>query len=185
MTAVSLLNRRLGESLGFAKSGTMPRFAWVFSTELQWYIRDSVMESYNFRCWADRIGRVWVLCEWRTPRGFDARTNTEYDLTREQWWGMFKGSMPYPEGGQYTPYAETALEPGREPTAELTANYIWALDHQMSANYQTHLAVGRAQVDEQRRAFDEKQQEEWMDMAPAFGNYDPGKRGGFLSFGGL
>lgn len=185
MTPVSVLNNRLADALGRVKSGTLPRFAWIFSTELRWYYRDELSESFQPVCLADRIGRVWMMCEWRVPRGFDARAGYEYELKPEHWFQMFRGSVPFPAGGEYAPYEETQLAPGQVPTAELTQNYIWAIDKQMSPGYEGHLIARRADLEENRRQFDEAQLDEWLDAAPAFGNYDPGKRGGFLSFGGV
>lgn len=181
MTAVDLLNRRLGEGLGFALSGTLPRFSWKFSTEVFWYFREGVHENFQRQCWADRIGRVWLLCEWRLPTGFDASTGQQYPLNESHWWQMFKGAIPYPKGGSYNPYPETQLKPGELPTAERTQNYIWAIDKQMSGDYQEHLMECRDDLQQDHDTFRDNQIDEWMDAAPAFGNYDPGKRGGYLS----
>lgn len=181
MTLIDQLNRRLADGLGLAAGSTFPRFAWKFSTDLNWYYREGMHENFQVQNWADRIGRVWLLCEWRVPTGFDVMSGHQYPLSESQWWQMFRGSLPFPKRGEYSPYPETQLKPGQMPTAELTANYIWAIDKQMSADYQKQLSQCSDELHQDHEEFRENQLDEWMDAAPAFGNYDPGKRGGYLS----
>ncbi len=184
MTPVAVLNRRLYDSLG-SIGGSRPRFCWMKSTELFWYFRENALENFQRQCWADRIGGVWVMAQWQVPTGFDAQTGQNYPLTEENWYRMFRGTIPYPARGEYVAHPETQLAPGQEPTDELTANYIWALDKQMSSTFRGQLRGLKTDLDEHQNAFLENQHDMMLNEAPAFGNYAPGTRGGFLSFGGV
>jgi hypothetical protein len=160
MTFIDQLNRRLGDSLGYIRSGTEPRFSWRWAPDLPY--------------WASRLGKVWVLCQWQKP-----------GMTEQQWQRQFGGRFPYPVNGMHHAQPETALAPGRLPTAELTQNYIWALDRQMSTSLTQQLCdVHNEVADDQERDY-----VEWVDKvqdsAPAFGNFDPGNRGGHVSYGGM
>ena len=184
MTPIDLLNRRLGEALGLI-GGTHPRFCWKRSTELFWYFRENSTENFQRQCWADRIGPCWLLCQWMVPSGFDVSTGTKYPLTEENWFRMFRGQLPFPSRGEYTAHAETKLAPGQEPTTEMNQNYIWALDRQMSTSIREQLGDLQQDLDQHHAKYRENQYDEMMEEAPAFGNYAPGTRGGFLSFGGI
>src|SRR3954470_17968219 len=113
MTAIEHLNQRLADGLGLSPGSTYGRFAWKFSTELSWYFREGIHENFQRQNWADRIGRVWLMCERRLPTGCDVTTGHQYPLSESQWWQMFHGSIPYPRRGEYTPYPETRLRPGQ------------------------------------------------------------------------
>lgn len=160
MTFIDQLNRRLGESLGYVRSGTEARFSWRWAPDLPY--------------WASRLGKVWVLCQWQKP-----------GITEQQWHEHFRGRFPYPSNGMHHPHTETALPPGVLPTLELTQKYIWALDQQMSTSYTQHWCdVHNEVADDQERNY-----VEWVDKVqdsnPAFSNFDPGNRGGHVSYGGI
>jgi hypothetical protein len=135
MTDVDILNRRFGECLG-RPNGTDPRFAWKHSTELHYYFRMEAHNDWQRRCWADRIGKAWVLCQWSPPTM--TLMGVEFEVTREQWFRTFGWSRPYPAGGEYKPYAETALKDGRRPGAEETQFYIFTLGQQLEQSEQAH-----------------------------------------------
>jgi hypothetical protein len=138
LTHIEALNKRFEDALGYV-GGTHPRWKWQLSTACFYYIRDSYLSNYKQYCWADRIGRRWVLCQWSVPTAFDPSTNQTRVLTEADWWVSFNGTMPFPKNGEYIAHAETALPPGREPTAEHTAYYIRTLDEQMSTSYDRQL----------------------------------------------
>jgi hypothetical protein len=184
MTPVETLNRRLADALG-SIGCHLPRFCWKRSTELFWYYRDNAHSDFQRQCWADRIGVCWLLCQWRVPTGCDVSTGTQYELTEQMWFRMFRGSIPFPARGEYVAHPETQVPRGHEPTAELTQNYIWALDKQMQATYREKLTECKADLDAHHDAHWKRQYDEMADDWPAFGNAAPGTRGGFLSFGGI
>lgn len=182
MKDIEILNRRLGDALG--RCGMYPRFAWMLASEIFYYFREHAHERMERFCWADRIGPVWVLAQWRRPAWIDQNGGT-HETTREQWWSSFNGQFPYPERGAYYAHPETALPPGVKPTAEMTAGYIHSLDRQMAANYAEH----KRRIDGEIAADAERLDTEWVETVqnsnPAFSNFEPGKRGGHVSFGGM
>jgi hypothetical protein len=159
-TTVKSLNQKLGDALGRVCSGTQPRFAWKWAPDLPY--------------WASRLGKTWVLCQWQAPV-----------LSEQEWQTQFRGRLPYPANGMYQAHPETMLAPGRLPTFELTQNYIWALDRQMSTSFVTQLCDVQNEVADDR----DRDYVEWVDQVqdtnPAFSNFDSGKRGGHVSFGGI
>jgi hypothetical protein len=131
---IEALNRRFADALGYV-GGTHPRWKWALSTECHYYIRDHAASSFKQYCWADRIGRRWLLCQWSVPTCYDPASNSTRELTESDWWVSFNGTVPFPKNGEYIAHAETALPPGREPTPEHTAYYIMTLDQQMSTSF--------------------------------------------------
>ena len=152
-------NRKLGDALGYVRAGTEPRFCWKWAPTIPY--------------WASRLGKVWVLCQWQRPR-----------MTEKEWLMHFGGRYPYPVNGMHHAHPETALAPGREPTGELTQNYIWALDRQMS----TSIVQQVCDVHNDIAADQDRDYAEWVDLVqdsnPAFSNFAPGNRGGHVSYGG-
>ncbi len=153
---IELLNRRLGVGLGCA-NGTTPRFAWIWAPESFYFYRQHVGAGWVRQCWADRIGKVWMLGQWRPPA-----------VPENAWWGMFHGEFPYPRKGMYYAHPETAIPHGQEPTAEMTDWYIRTLDAQISKDYAEHLEETNAGIERDKQAADSQ----WVDMVqnenPAF-----------------
>jgi hypothetical protein len=160
MNFIDQLNRRLGDALGYVRSGTEPRFAWRWAPDLPY--------------WRSRLGKVWVLCQWQRP-----------GMTEPEWKHHFGDRYPYPATGMYHAHPETALAPGELPSERLTQNYIWALDRQMSTSLENQLVAVKNEVADQK----ERDYVEWVDFVqdsnPAFSNFEPGRRGGHVSFGGI
>jgi hypothetical protein len=188
MTHVEFLNRRFGEELG-RPNGIDPRFAWKYAPEVYYYFRPHYAASFERRSWADRIGKRWMLCQWRPT-----------ELSREQWQQAFRGAYPYPEKGEYKAHPETALWPGMLPTSELTAGYIRTLKDQMlqaelalkarEAGRQDELTIrlekeAIAQIEAKRKEFYEMT----ADWEPLSWKLDephmPGDHDGPVCFGGL
>lgn len=153
---VELLNRRLGTGLGYA-NGITPRFAWIWAPESFYFYRQHVGESWTRHCWGERLGKVWMLGQWRPPA-----------VPENAWWSMFHGEFPYPRKGMYYAHAETALPPGREPTAEMTDWYIRTLDAQISMSYAQHMD----QINDGIAKDEQRADTEWTEMVqdgnPAF-----------------
>ncbi len=191
MTAVDILNRRLGESLGRVCSGTLPRFAWKYAPEQPYFVYDRDDRTLLKKTWADApapdggtLGKVWLLAEWRVNNVIDHHGFS--DAIR----------IPSVHAAAYAPYFETALAPGREPTAELTANYVHALDHQLrnsaehnDNSFNDYMTEERYTRDRNERldrnAWQETAAAQYDEHTGAFGNCSPGTAGGFLSFGGI
>lgn len=167
MTHIEQLNRRLREALGTGRGVTVPRFAWMNARDVFYYWRPDHIQSFQRQCWADRVGSVWMLCQWRRP-----------ELTREEWWESFHGEFPYPDKGMYYAHAETALPFGMLPTSDLTQGYIWNLDQQMSMRYAEHLAAVNADVEKQNQSDEDAWFDYVADMEPAFDVWNSGTKCG-------
>jgi hypothetical protein len=162
---IALLNARFGERLGYR--GNSPRFAWCYAPDLHYFWRPDYTTSFVRQCWAERLGRVWVLCQWRKP-----------EMTQQEWWNSFRGEFPYPERGMYYAHPETALNPTQLPTAEITAAHIHALERQIAKNYEQHLQECNAAADAQRQADSDEWDDYVADWCPAFDNWNSGKKSG-------
>lgn len=153
---VDILNRLLGERLGYA-NGVTPRFAWMWSPDVQYYYRPHVAASWQRCSWADRLGRCWLLCQWRAP-----------GMPERDWWASFRGEFPYPRKGMYYAHPETALSAGMMPSREMTAWYIRSLDAQIGKSYDQHLQEIQTGIRKDKECRDS----EWVAMVqndnPAF-----------------
>ncbi len=188
LTPVEILNRRLRDSLGSVCGGALPRFAWKYAPEQPYFVYDRDNRTLLKKTWADApapdggtLGKVWLLAEWRVHQTFDH-------------FGFQDGvRIPSVHAAGYSPYIETALAPGQEPGAELTANYVYALDVQLrnsaehkEDSFENYMAEEKWTADKNKR----KDQADWRETAAAgydehtgaFGNLRPGDRGGWMSF---
>lgn len=160
MTLIDQLNRKLGDALGYVRGGTEPRFMWKWAPDIPY--------------WGKVVGPSWVLCQWGRPQW------SRYDWKKE-----FGDRYPYPANGMHHAHPETALERGQLPNEYLTQNYIWALDIQMETSYEKQLIS----VNDDLAAQKERDDIEWIEFIqntnPAFSNFDSGKRGGHVSYGGV
>lgn len=165
MTTIEELNRWLGQKLGFAEA-THPRFKWVWAPDL-YYMRDMAQikgsalgaQGPQKMSWASKVGRVWMLAQWRPPDRYGP--------------------------ARYHGHAETALIANMAPTLELTQEIAWVLDKQITASYEEHLRQANQEIADQK----ESEYSEWVDYVqnfnPAFGNFAPGARGGHVSLPGV
>jgi hypothetical protein len=166
MNSVEQLNHQLGLALGFA--GAEPRWKWVFAPDA-FYLEPPVVKDRGFRAdcaqdpvrrnWASKVGRVWLLAQWKPP--------DQYGPAR------------------YHCHAETALAKGEVPTPEITRELIRVLDFQMSEGFANHLRAINDSIAEEK----ERDQVSWVEYVqnfnPAFSNFAFGKRGGHVSYGGF
>ncbi len=185
---MEILNRRLGESLGLVCGGTLPRFAWKYAPEQPYFVYDRDDRTLLKKTWADApapaggtLGKVWLLAEWRVSKAFDH-------------FGFKDGTrIAKVHDAGYAPYFETALAPGEQPDAKLTANYIYAIDIQLQNSaerrddsFENYMAEEKWITDKNQR----RDKADWRELAAAgydehtgaFGNCDIGARGGFMSF---
>lgn len=178
---IDVLNRRLGERLGLVCGGTLSRFAWKYAPDQPRFIYDRDNRTLLKRTWADApapdgqpIGKVWLLAEWRPNQAVDH-------------FGFGDGvRVPAVREADYAPYFETALAPGVIPSAELTQNYIFAIDRQMQRSFESYMAEEKHTQDgnlaRERSAWLETAREGYDAHVGAFGNCEPGTRHGYLSF---
>lgn len=153
------LNRKLGDALGYVRSGTQPRFCWQWAPDIPY--------------WSRHLGQVWVLCQWQKP-----------GLTEEEWQRQFNGRYPYPANGMHHAHPESALPVGMRPTPELTQKAIRFLDEQMSTSFIQQLCDVHNEMAEHKAQTDQEWEDRVFETAPAFGNYALGSRGGHVSYGG-
>jgi hypothetical protein len=155
---IRILNRRLGDRLGYV-NGRLPRWMWMYAPEI--------------RYWASRLGKVWVIAQWRPPM-----------MSAWEWNRQFEGAWPYSANGQHHAMMETALPPGVRPNGELTQQWIWHIYRQMSKTPWEVYAEVMASVDVMKERDEQEWNEYTQDFCPAFGNWAPGARGHHVAFGG-
>lgn len=185
---VALLNRRLGEGLGFISGRNEPRFAWKYAPDQPWFVYDRDNRTLVKKCWADfpapdgqPLGPVWVLAGWQRSRAVDH-------------FGFSNGlRVPLIREWDYLPYFETALVRGATPSEALTQNYIREIDQQLQRSvehdpdwFNNYMAEEKYSADRNRErdrnAWLESARESYDNNVGAFGNCEPGKRHGYLSF---
>ena len=167
---INTLNQRLGLALGFR--GEHPRFAWVHAKDLFYFLRRG--DRHERFCWVDRLGKVWLLAQWRPA-----------PMSEAEWIAAFGDLYLYPGRGYYYAHPETSLKPGLQPDENDTAQVIRRLGEQMEATFASHLK----QTNDDIAAIDAGVKNEFYeqvdDFWPSFGNWNSGKRGGHVSFGGI
>lgn len=185
---VEALNSRLANELGRTCGGTLPRFSWKYAPDQPWYVYDKDDRTVLKKSWADApapgggtIGRAWLLAEWR-------------QIKSEDHCGYGDGvRVAVTKKADYCPYFETTLREGRLPTEELNANYIWALRQQLAMSaeqredsFEQYMAEEKYTADRNRQhhavAHLESSRAQYDNYTGAFGNLEPGKRDGWMSF---
>lgn len=185
---VTILNRRLFERLGSVCGGSLPRFSWKYAPEELWITYSTDDRTLLRKTWADMaapdggtLGRVWVLAQWGKSKVFDHH-------------GFGDGArIPFVREWGYQPYVETALAPGHMPDAAITQQLMWLLDRQLAAsaehkegsfeNYMGDEAwISRKNEEREKMANRERAAAEYDKYTGAFGNLEPGRRAGFISF---
>ncbi len=183
---IDLLNSRLAEGLG--RIGGQGRFAWCFAPEVFYFYRPPTALNFERYCWADQLGKVWLLCQWTEPKWID-HTGATRKITTEDWYASFKGEFPYPDRGAYNAHPETALKMGIHPTAENTAFYIDSIREQMEKDFAAHLAESNARQAQIKLEHEKEFYASAENDFPAFWKngqgHEPGTRGGHVSIGGI
>lgn len=219
---IDILNRRLHDALG-SVGATQARFQWRWAPNEPWIVYDYDDRTLVRKTWADMpspaggpIGKAWLLAEWRVSKAVD---NHGYGTRCEKcngegkiiWGGVIQASVrcedcdglgtvtsirvAVAKEAGYFPYLETVQPEGKEPTEDLNANYIKALDYQISMSAEM---LGADEAMDQRMAEEkwssernlrrdatdhlERSREVYDDNCGAFGNLEPGKRDGWFSF---
>ncbi len=183
---IALLNKRLEYELG--TNYGQPRFQWRYSPEIHYYMRAGTALSFSRYCWADQIGKVWMICQSAPLQWIDGdgRVNP---ITREGWWKAFNGEFPFPDKGMYVAHTETALALGILPDAEETAIIIASIKAQMEKTEAMHARESLDRIAKAR----EDNEKEFMEMADDWYPFnwkngqaqEPGTRGGHISWGGI
>jgi hypothetical protein len=167
MTKVQLLNRRLGESLGYVQGGSVPRFQWISGPNIPYFPHHDAK---------------YYLCQFKP---------TEW--SESEWHVNFRGRYPYVRGF-YHVHGETAVPYG-SLTEQLNANYIWALDRQISLELADHLYQIKQEIERDQK----RDKEDWLDYCMGDAENSglnsvgsvgaltrvPGTRGDSISFGGI
>lgn len=185
---VASLNERLAAGLGRECGGSVPRFAWKWAPDQPWFVYDRDDRTVVKKTWAhmpgsngQALGRVWVLAQWRPTQATDHC-------------GYGEGvRIAVASKADYFPYLETALPPGRAPSEMLNHNYIWAIRQQLDKSaesredaFEQGMAEEKysAERNSQRYATEhlEASRAEYDRHTGAFGNLEPGKRDGWMSF---
>lgn len=176
---IKILNDRL-RALGTVCGGAMPRFAWKYAPDELWVTYGQDGRTTRQRSWADManpgggtLGKVWLLAEWRQTKSTDHH-------------GYGEGTrVARAQDFAYHPYIETALAPEKEPTEDLTANYLQVMRRQMETTLDIHIANAKWDTDQQteRDRIDHynRTAAEYDKYEGAFHNLEPGKRDGYLS----
>lgn len=165
MIDIPILNRRLAESLGRVLGLSRGKYEWRNTVDCHYYFRSPTAKHAGRVCWADRLGRGYVLCVWKLPEVFNTETGETHVLTEAEWKQMFYGLFPYPSGGEYQALPETLC---REVTEELNQNYIWAIDRQMQQSYEDQLERIMLEKVMERAEWKQNFEDATFDAMPAF-----------------
>ena len=138
------LNRIFGEQFGFNPQGN-PNFRWMRTEEMYWFVDhgDGWLENkagvlvcerrYDRRCWADRIGKCWILAKWVfTPEA--------------QWIAQHGDKFPWARSGEWNPVENWKLEPGEDPSIDRTLEFCAALRYHRSHSLEDWLKKDEAEL---------------------------------------
>lgn len=213
---VEIHNRTLADRLG-RFDGYRGRFAWLWAPSQPWLVFDRDDQTIVKKCWGDMaapdgavVGRAWILAQWKRSTVFDhhgfgdlcaeckgegCRSYSNFGLIRCQACdgkGRVTGMrIPFVKDYDYAPHLETIVGNGQVPTAELTANYCWALGVQIDAAakgdaFEQRMGeeawIGQRNSERDKIANRERSAEIYDNNVGAFGNCEVGKRDGFFSF---
>lgn len=213
---VQILNRRLGERLGLV-DGRFPKFSWFWAPDQPWLVFDRDDQTLVKKCWGDMaapdgalVGRAWVLAQWKRSTVFDhhgfgnlcaecrgegCRSYSNFGLVRCQACdgkGRVTGMrIPFVKEYDYAPHLETIIGHGQTPTAELTANYCWALTDMMEKAeredaFEQRMGdeawIGQRNSERDKIENRERSAAEYDKYTGAFSNLEPGQRDGYFSF---
>jgi hypothetical protein len=191
---VAELNEILGRELGRNPRGE-PLFKWEWTEDLVWpasstgrkvannkdysvpiigtgveeEVTVAVVEpEYKPRRMTDKYHDQWIITAWCKPEELDG------------WHHIFPGS-DYPVGG-YRIHTNVAMKKGIDPGYDETQLFIHAVRDQRKAGFYQSLEDSEAREREKRR---EVTRDMIGEEIPAFLNFNPGKRGNHVSFGGV
>lgn len=130
-------------------------------------------KKFEAKPWSVRYGDCWILAKWR-------------HYTREEWYGMVKHAMPYPEKGEYVPCENIKLGPQypefpREPNLDATLDAIYAVKYHRTKTVDDFLSDPQRAHELVIKGITDKIGEELHDMIPAFGK-EPGTHSGSTEF---
>ncbi len=187
---VKQLNKRLGEALGWSPYDNEPIFAWVFSEELLWpatptgrmiqrrvevpLILTPDTESvplyapeYVAKKQCAKLDHQWLIAKWCAPDALP------------MWQQNFPGAH-YPARG-YRIHTNADLAPHCVPTLEDTEAFIAIINEQRSMSFNERLLDMETDLDKKDKSVKNEIYDEVRDLVPAFANYQPGKKGGYVS----
>lgn len=185
---IEALNELLGQQLGRNILGESV-FSWAWSEDLLWpatatgrnTTRDVevpiigggtdtaqiVTPEYVQQKQCAKYNNQWLVSKWCAPE------------TLSMWHVNFPGA-PYPTRG-YRIHTNATLAPFCEPTLADTEAFIVCMKEQRSMTMKQRLQDMEADRDRKETAKNNLIYDEVRDLVPAFANYQPGKRGAYVS----
>lgn len=186
---VEQLNEVLGDRLGRNQFGE-PIFAWYFSESLLWpatrtgrMIQRDVevpvlgtgttetvpmyAPEYQPQKQCLHYKDQWLIAKWCAPDSLP------------MWQHNFPGA-DYPARG-YRIHTNATLAPHCLPTLSDTEAFITCMNEQRSMTVSERLNHMEADRDRREAAVDREIGDEIRDLMPAFANYQPGKKGAYVS----
>lgn len=133
------------------------------------------MRRVNIRVpYAEMIGVGWCPFEW-----------APCPMTEWDWIQAFGDAEPFPRGGMWHPHEDVVLPPGVLPTRRHTEAVVDALRATRAMTKKDKLDAIKSAIKYREEAQEKRLSDEIDDMVPAFDNFQSGKRGGSVSFGGV
>jgi len=186
---VAKFNELLGRELG-RNPQSEPIFQWAWSEDLFWpqfrtgrmvtkrvpaKLLDSgetewiemVVPEYARVKLSDKLKNQWVVTKWFPPEELP----------------MWQHNFPmadYPANG-YRIHTNASLDPFQVPTLADTEHFIHCIREQRSMSLENRIIDMQREADYIEKEKDRVIRDEVRDLMPAFANYQPGKRGGYVS----
>ncbi|MGC4052879.1 MAG: hypothetical protein QM757_26425 [Paludibaculum sp.] len=172
------LNRKFRE-FGVTDTGNL-NFRWKLTSEMTFLYDSGQFEDVETECglfvgqqrrfvmqsYADVFGKRWTLARLQPP------------IDERLWKAIWADRVPWPRHGEYHPVENVMLDPGREPTEEVTCMVVLCL--------RLHRKTTRQDVADQIAAQEARSHKEDRDRIygemveddSIFGNPNPGKGSG-------
>ena len=149
---IDKLNALLRKELGDCPMGG--KFQWKRSEDVKYLAKSKSMttasgiyiqggaEKWMTSSFAEQLGPVWMLCQWKPP-----------SCGASEWPTIFGQTLAYPANGNFMP-TDVVLAEGVSPTMATTLELIGAIKQQLQDDVADHFAriTAEAEIREQESA---------------------------------
>lgn len=170
-------NDLLRQELGTV-DGAQPRFAWVHSTQIDFYVQEAsrIVEPapggviamsvpvYTRLTVDEWSGPHWCIAQWGEP-----------PMDERSWRASFGDQVPYPAKGKWYALDATQLAPHDFPDRQVTEYLMRALRAQRERSFCELKNDAKEQGDRPRREFRQRIKDDTLSSWPAF-DHAPGKK---------
>src|SRR5690242_3671632 len=154
---INKLNQRLGETFGFVafgNQGEQPKCKWVYTTEMEYWVRDGQINEmgvftpkrdivavgnilatvpiYKRESWARMYGPCWIAAIWKPP------------ISERSHFNLYGGGVPWAPYGDWQPLENMRIKRGKVPSEDANYVLIHVLKTNLGMTFEDHKREGEA-----------------------------------------